>query len=970
MSALDLLGSGWTQHARLLRLTTPAGPDSLLAEQAEIHEALGPTDGHAGFRIELTALSTDAHQSLTALLGQPARLDLQTAASRTELRPFHGHITQIVRLGANGGFTRYALTIEPWLAFLGQNRDSYLFQEKSVLEIVDEVLTGWQGQGKLVPAWRWSLADATLYPKRGLTTQYRESDLDFLKRLLAEEGLFCWFEHAADDGATLGSHTLVIGDHNGAFADNAQAIWRFTQSGATLAEDSLDRWAGQRRLDASENAAVSWDYRSLSPRPQSAASRIDNGAVPHLVAYDSPGPYAWETREQGERLLGNQREALDARLKHFRGAGTVRSAAPGSRFELAGHADHDGDDDRHFLITGVVHRARNNLAETVPGAADFSLLLDAPAPAPALAGQPVDGVAFYRNELDAIRADIPWRPLLADGQGRWLHPRPTVHGTQTAVVVGADDPTHTDRDLRIKVQFPWQRGSRSASRNGHPLGDDNAPADHGLGVWLRVMSPAAGANWGGHHTPRPGQEVVVAYLEGDVDRPVVIGTLYNGRGNADAAGNQLGAGAGGSTANAPAWYAGAAQGQNHNAALSGIKTQQLAASQSGQGGYNQLVFDDSPGQARIELATTEYQSALQLGRLKQQSGNARQADRGHGAELATQASAALRAGSGLLVSADARPGGNGSHLDSREAQAQTEQARALTDTLSDAAVKQQAGLSGDGQTLPAGQRLAHALEVLGATQSTGAPSTAGNGGIKATAGGTGTVPAWSEPRLQYSAPGGIAQVTPADAILAAGSHLSVTAGQDFDLAAQGHHALAVKDGLALFTVGKAAGGDKPNQETGIKLHAASGKVTVEAQGGKLTANADQDVTVASTTGSLTAQAKGHVLATAGGAYLRIEGGNIELHAPGSVSLHASMKNLTGPASVDGGGTVLPQAKDLYDEQFRVTDKHTGAPMAYYKYRIVNDQGEILARGITDQEGNAMRIHSATAQGIHLLADED
>ena len=154
MSILDLLHGSWTQHARLLRLTTPAGTGSLLAEQAEIHEALGPTQDHAGFRIELTALSTDAHQSLTALLGQPVRLDLQTAASRTVLRPFHGHITRIVRQGANGGLARYALTIEPWLAFLGQNRDSHLFQERSVIDIVDEVLSGWQGQGKLVPAWR------------------------------------------------------------------------------------------------------------------------------------------------------------------------------------------------------------------------------------------------------------------------------------------------------------------------------------------------------------------------------------------------------------------------------------------------------------------------------------------------------------------------------------------------------------------------------------------------------------------------------------------------------------------------------------------------------------------------------------------------------------------------------------------------------------------------------------------------
>lgn len=217
---LDMIagGAGWSQNDRLLKLTTPAGPEALLAERVTIDEALGPVVEHAGFRIELSALSLNADQSLTALLGQPVRLDLQTAASRDVRRPFHGHITQITRQGADGGFGRYRLIIEPWLAFLGHNRDNYLFQDKSVIDIVDELLGDWKGQGKLVPDWEWRLADPAAYPKRGMTVQYQESDLAFLKRLLAEEGLFCWFEHRAEAGEPLGRHSLIIADHNGAFA--------------------------------------------------------------------------------------------------------------------------------------------------------------------------------------------------------------------------------------------------------------------------------------------------------------------------------------------------------------------------------------------------------------------------------------------------------------------------------------------------------------------------------------------------------------------------------------------------------------------------------------------------------------------------------------------------------------------------------------------------------------------------------
>lgn len=910
-SILDLIssGAGWRQTDRLLTVTTPAGPDALLAETARIDEALGPVAEHAGYRIVLTVLTANAEQSLTALLGQPARLDLQTSASRTVLRPFHGHITQVTRLGANGGFARYQLIIEPWLAFLGHNQDNYLFQDKSVIEIIDELLGDWKTQGKLAPDWRWNLADTAAYPKRGMTVQYRETDLAFLKRLLAEEGLFCWFEHKADAGEALGSHTLIIADHNGAFTGNAQSRIRFTQAGATLAEDALDRWHGLRQIDTVETNASSWDYRSLSTRPQGARSSIDSGSLPKTVAWHDPGQYAWQNSAHGERMLGNQRQAIDARLKQFDGQGTVRSASPGTTFTLADHPEHDLDalEQRKFLITAICHEARNNLAESVNGESSQ--------------GQSGEqSVDLYRNQITAIRASIPWRPLSSDSHGRNIHPRPTINGTLTAVVIGAGQPTHTDRDGRVRVQFPWQRGSQSASRSEHPtradapkevpLGD-NGPASDALGVWLRVMTPVAGANWGGHMTPRPGQEVLVAFQNGNIDRPIIIGTVYNGSGQTDAQGNQQAGSTLQASANAPAFFAGKEDSQHtHNASLSGLKSQQLNASKTGQGGYNQLVFDDTPGESRIEAATTEYQSVLQLGHLKQQTDNARQADRGHGAELATQASLALRAGNGLLISADIRPNASSTHLDSREPITQTQDAQSLTQSLADVAAKQNAALKGDPQAdkLPAVEAWQHAEAILSATASQNAGQTS-SGDIKATLGGTGTVPAWSEPRIQYSAPAGIAQLTPQNHILAAGKNLGIATGQDTNLIAQGNHSLAVKDGLSLFTVGKANGKNKPNAETGIHLHAASGQVSLQSQSGKTTAAADKKVTIASTSGKLTASAKQKILATAQGAYLKIEGGNIELHAPKKVELKASQKNLTGPKSASSSAS-LPKAAEI------------------------------------------------------------
>lgn len=152
--------AAWSQHARLLTLHTPLGPDGLLASAVRIDEALGPLAAHAGLRIELYALSADAFIDPARLLGQPARLDLATTDGT---RPFHGHITACQRAGADGGFGRYRLRIEPWLAFLGERSDAYVFQDMSVFDIVDQLFARWQGQGTLTPAWRWDIADRSAY---------------------------------------------------------------------------------------------------------------------------------------------------------------------------------------------------------------------------------------------------------------------------------------------------------------------------------------------------------------------------------------------------------------------------------------------------------------------------------------------------------------------------------------------------------------------------------------------------------------------------------------------------------------------------------------------------------------------------------------------------------------------------------------------------------------------------------------
>jgi type VI secretion system secreted protein VgrG len=597
--------AGTLQRDRLLVLHTPLGDNKLLAERLDGIESLD--DG--GFRFELTALSDDAHIELKTLMGQGVRLDLQTAQSRTDLRPFHGHVTEAECVSSNGGMARYRLVIEPWLAFLRHRQDSCLFQH--------------------------------------------ESDFDFVARLLAEEGLCYWFEHATGKDGNLGSHTLVIADHNGAFRANAQPSIRFHRADASESEDTIQQWRGSRQLQTNSLAQQSWDYKSVSARPVQQQSRGSGSGASagtaqstnnHRVLQwsDDPGAYGWETSAQGERLLSNALQALELRNKRFEGQSAVRTLAPATTFTLTGHEQHDKDseEDRRFAVLAVRHIARNNFDEALKagvgerlGLPDIATVFDASEDSEQDSGNAAakpDSVTHYRNDFTTVRAAVPYRPLSVDGHGQRIHPKPSVHGSQSAIVIGTgageNAPVHTERDHRIKVQFHWQRGSGSSARQPRADGQDNAPAADRLGAWVRVAASAAGDNWGQVTLPRVGQEVLVEFHHGDIDRPVVVAALYNGAGQTDAQHNEKSAGAAQSTGNAPAWFAGEgkeAKEHAHNAVFSGIKTQELSASQSGDGGYNQLVFDDTPGQGSTSLATTQAQSRLHLGHHKQQDDNAR-----------------------------------------------------------------------------------------------------------------------------------------------------------------------------------------------------------------------------------------------------------------------------------------------------------------------------------------------------------
>ncbi|RQS37406.1 type VI secretion system tip protein VgrG [Burkholderia sp. Bp8992] len=911
--ALSSLLRGWSQHSRFLWMRTSFGTDALIAESLHGWEAVGG----GGFRFELTALSENARLAIGKLIGGPILIEWQAAEGSETRRPVHGHVVAAELVGSNGGLARYRFTIEPWFALLRQRVDSYNYQHASVLDITEQVF-GYYTHGAIAPAWRWSLADQSKYRKRSLTAQAGESDFDFLQRLWAEEGIFYWFEHKGDaNAANFGEHTLVLADSNQQFKPDDPVVIGFHQASDGNPAGNIQDFMAARRWRIGQVTRASWDYRTLSTRPSEARA---TGAVMPGIDRDVAGPYAYQTAAVGDYRAQQQLDAQRVSTSRSEGRGTRRDMRPGLRFAMRDHPVLKAS--QAFVCLRVEHDVQANVDADVHGAIERKL--GKPSSAGIDASDVVEGLTpddlsgtgthpgnavsrndtgrVYGNAFVALPVEQSYRSHEDGVDGARSHPETVMQGAQTAIVVGADAPVHTDRDHRVRIQHHAQRGQNSASREDHPR-DSNAPADQGAGTWTRMMTPIGGDNWGGVAVPRVGQEVWVDWLEGQPDRPVAVASLYNGRGNDNGQHNARAGGPSGSTGNAAAWFAG----NGHAATLTGFKTQELSQSQQGTGGYRHFMMDDTAGQSSVHLYTTDSRSGLMLGHLKSMNDNVRQADRGYGAELNTEASGAVRGGAGVLVSAAA--GVN--QMDASSAAQVLGDSHDLLDGLAEAARAQgaepgasqssasQADASSSGRT-DAGASSSTLAAVTGLSDGKQAISAAraGSSSSQATGGGDGSATAWSRPHLVAYGQDGVVAVSARSHVWLSGTETVLAAGQDLQWTAQNKTGVVANQGILLYTDGKKGDG-RPVAVSGIALHAACGSVGLQAQrGGNLGAVAQQAVSVASATASVTAQASRKVLLTAAKAYLKMEGGGIEIGVPGTVKFHAANHVLTGPRSSD------------------------------------------------------------------------
>lgn len=452
------------QEKRLLSLKTPLGDDVLLLTGFRGREEISRL-----FRYELDMISDDGAIAAADIVGKNVTFSVKMADDSP--RFFNGFVSRFVAGDEEGGRRNYRAEVVPWLWFLTQTADCRIFQNMRVPEIIEKIF------GDL------GFSDFDLgkvggnHKKWEYCVQYRETDFNFVSRLMEQEGIYYYFKH--EDGA----HKLVLADSANGYHDCVEKEVECPRSlGRHVLQDHITHWEHGYAFRPGKWAHTDYDFKkpgsSLMARTNSL---VKLPGIDKYEIYDYPGEYV--ERSDGDAEVKVRMEEEEAAHDVVTAAGTCKSFTPGGKFTVTSHRS-SSEEGKPFVITAIQHAATEPLAYETGGAVGED----------------------YSNSFTCIPASVTFRPARTT-------PKPLVSGVQTAVVVGpAGEEIFCDEFGRVKVQFHWDREGKK---------DDKSSC------WIRTAHNIAGKNWGFVAIPRIGQEVVVDFLEGDPDRPLIVGSVYN-----------------------------------------------------------------------------------------------------------------------------------------------------------------------------------------------------------------------------------------------------------------------------------------------------------------------------------------------------------------------------------------------------------------------------------------------------------
>lgn len=515
---------GSRQNNRLLRMSFPDndGPDALMvANRLDAHEGL-----FRDFHFAVEILSDDADIQLKDMIGKNVTIEL--VREDGSMRYFNGHVFEFRFIKTDGGHAYYDMVLLPWLAFLRLRKDNYIFHGKTVEEQTKEIFNDYDHRTR-----DWDTYLLGQDPVMTDATQFDETDYNYLHRRWAARGWHYWYEHRKD------GHTLVLSGNSTMCKpiDGKSSDIPWQDEAGPQGDAGISQLTPVRVMASTAVTAASFDFKSPRPERSTISTVNQQGFTPSMEIYEYAGAYGFKNQLAGGDAHVRQRmEEIEAAAKHFEASGDKRTVQPGRWYRLTGYLDTNrlgtADDDLEFLIIDATHTVTNNY-DIARGAAP----------------------AEYKNTLTCLRKKIHWRP-----GSDFNCTEPKIYGLQTVTIVGpAGSEIHTDEYGRARVQFHWDR-----------VGEFNEKSS----AWVRVSTQWAGSKFGVASLPRIGQEWIVQFLDGNPDRPVLTGAVYN-------------------AANMPPWD------------LPANKTQSGILSRSTPGGNydnaNALRFEDKKGQEQLWL---------------------------------------------------------------------------------------------------------------------------------------------------------------------------------------------------------------------------------------------------------------------------------------------------------------------------------------------------------------------------------
>ncbi|MEB6479200.1 type VI secretion system Vgr family protein [Acinetobacter vivianii] len=820
-----------------------------LNSQVFLQRIDGQHELNAGFKAELICLSTNATIPLKQFIGSQAAID--TVTDQGQLSRVTGIITQALQGQSDGSLTLYKLTLEDPTALWKQRRNSRVFMNKSVRDVVEIIFKEWQQKSPLfASSLTLDLSGLSQdYDVRPFIMQSNESDYEFLTRLMRSEGINWLVDESklkvGSASEQIQAQKLRLIDDNSQYQALERRHIRYHRSSATEQYDSMTSLVGQRSLQPSAVHVQRWQADALEQEEGAGSvqsthkhsEQHDNASLGLEQAWHfSP---AWMQDLNGEdgatqsgnaqieKLNQNLGQYYDLQSKQFVAKSTVRDTHVGYWFELAEHPEidqHSGAD-KEFLITGKQFYNQNNLPKDLQQ--QINQLL---AQSHWQLTQQSNTEERQANQLILQRRNIKTVP-----EYNPLQHRPAASPQRAKVVGPSGEEIHVDEWGRIKVRFLFTRNEDHSHDGGAGANDNDTDS-----AWVDVLTPWAGEGYGARFLPRINEIVVIDFFDGNIDRPFVVGRIHEAQ-------------------RSPTKFDNAGK-LPDTKKLAGIKSKEYQGE-----GFNQLRFDDTTGQISAQLQSSHAASQLNLGKLSHPKDKAESEDRGEGFELRTDQWGAVRAGEGLLVSTHKQDQAQGEHLDAQPAKQQLEGNQNNAKALSEVAKNQQ---TDEIESLDQLKAFADEIEA--------------------------DIAKFNKAMLLLSSPAGIGLSTKEDIHLSADGQINQFAGDSINLSTQKNLIAHVSGKASLFAA-----------QNGIKQVAAKGKFEALAQADGMDLLAKQGIQIISTEDRIEITSPKEIVITAGGSQIKLDGSGIFPITGGKFEVKAGQHLFMGGSSVNVPAIELP-----------------------------------------------------------------